>query len=173
MSDLISFLALIISAITAVPVYRHYLRKAEKNILTVTDNKVENGIIKLRVVYSNVEYEGIIITNSFIMLTSPQLTNTYTYSNDVASKVWIEPIVFTNKENKSIILEYELPELSNIELDNVNIIIKTYYIDSKGKNRCDDFNVGLLVRTDNGAIATYVEHVGHILKGEEVLAALK
>ena len=70
-------------------------------------------------------------------------------------------------------MEYELPELSNIELDNVNIIIKTYYIDSKGKNRCDDFNVGLLVRTDNGAIATYVEHVGHILKGEEVLAALK
>ena len=173
MSDLISFLALIISAITAVPVYRHYLRKAEKNILTVTDNKVENGIIKLRVVYSNVEYEGIIITNSFIMLTSPQLTNTYTYSNDVASKVWIEPIVFTGIGNKSIILKYALLELSDIAIDDVYIVVKTYYIDSKGKNRCDDFNVGQLVRTDNGAIVTYVEHIGHVLNGEEVIAALK
>lgn len=173
MSDFISFLALIISAITAVPVYRHYLRKAEKTILTVTDNKVENGIIKLRVVYSNVEYEGIIITNSFIMLTSPRLINTYTNSNDVASKVWMEPIVFTNKENKSLILEYELPELSNIEFDNVNIKVKTYYIDSKGKNKCDDFNVGLLVRTDNGVIVSYVEHVGHILSGKDVLASFK
>lgn len=173
MSDLISLLALAVSIITAIPVYNHYLRKVEKTILTVTDNKVENGIIKLCVVYSNLEYKGIIITNSYIMLTSTSLSNAFTYSNDKASKSWIKPIVFTEKGNNSLVLEYKLPDLSNIKLDNINIIIQTCYIDSKGKNRCDDFNVGLLVRTDSGAIATYVEHVGHTLSGKEILGTFK
>ena len=65
----ISIIAILISAISlyfsAYPVYLKYIRKAEETILTVTDNKVENGIIKLSVVYSNVEYRGIIITNSY------------------------------------------------------------------------------------------------------------
>lgn len=177
MSDVISFLALVVSftslCFSAYPVYLKYIRKVEKTVLTITDNKVESGKIKLCVVYSNMEYRGVIITNSYIMLTSPQQSNIYTYSNDVASKVWIEPIVFTGKGNKSVILEYPLPELSNEKIDNVSIVIKTYYIDSKGKNRCDDFNVGLLVRTDSGIIATYVEHVGHTLLGKEILAAFQ
>lgn len=149
------------------------MRKAEKTVLTVTDNKVENGIIKLCVVYSNLEYKGIIITNSYIMLSSTSLSNVYTYSNDKASKSWIKPIVFTEKGNSSLVLEYTLPDLSNIRIDHVNIIVQTCYIDSKGKNRRDDFNIGLLVRTDSGAIATYVEHVGHVLNGEKVLATFK
>ena len=173
----ISIIAILISAISlyfsAYPVYCKYIRKTEETILTITDNKVENGIIKLCVVYSNVEYRGIIITNSYIMLSSTPLSNVYTYSNDKASKLWIKPIVFTEKGNSSLVLEYVLPDLSNIRLDDVCIIIKTRYIDSKGKNKCDNFNVGQLVKTDNGAIATYVEHVGHILNGEEVLAAFK
>lgn len=173
----ISIIAILTSAISlyfsAYPVYLKYIRKAEKIVLTITDNKIESGNIKLCVVYSNMEYRRIIITNSFIMLTSSRLTNTYTYSNDVASKVWIEPIVFTGIGNKSIILKYALPELSDIAIDDVYIVVKTYYIDSKGKNRCNDFNVGQLVRTDNGAIVTYVEHIGHVLNGEEVIAALK
>ena len=149
------------------------MSKAEKTILTITDNKVENDIIKLSVVYSNLEYKGIIITNSYIMLTSTSLSNAFTYSNDKASKSWIKPIVFTEKGNSSLVLEYVLPELSNIKLDNVNIIVQTYYIDSKGKNRRDDFNVGLLVRTDSGSIATYVEHVGHTLSGKEIFGTYK
>ena len=107
------------------------------------------------------------------MLTSTSLSNAFTYSNDKASKSWIKPIVFTEKGNSSLVLEYVLPELSNIKLDNVNIIVQTYYIDSKGKNRRDDFNVGLLVRTDSGSIATYVEHVGHTLSGKEIFGTYK
>lgn len=149
------------------------MSKAEKTVLTVTDNKVENGIIKLCVVYSNLEYKGIIITNSYIMLTSTSLSNALSYSNDKASKSWITPIVFTEKGNSSLVLEYTLPDLSNVRLDNVNIVIQTYYIDSEGKNRRDDFNVGLLVRTDSGAIATYVEHVGHTLSGKDILGTYK
>ena len=173
MSDLISFLVLFVSVITAIPVYNHYLRKVEKTILTVTDSKVENGIIKLCVVYSNVEYRGIIITNSYIMLSSTPLSNVYTYSNDKASKSWIEPIVFTEKGNSSLVLEYALPDLSNIRFDNINIIVQTCYIDSKGKNRRDNFNVGLLVQTDSGAIASYVEHVEHTLSGDEIWGTFK
>ena len=173
MSEFISFLALVVSIITAIPVYNHYLRKVEKTILTVIDRKVENGIIKLSVVYSNVEYRGIIITNSYITLSSTPMSNVYTHSNDKASKSWIKPIVFTEKGNSSLVLKYVLPDMSNIRLDDVCIFIKTQYIDSKGKNKCDNFNVGQLVKTDNGAIATYVEHVGHILNGEEVWAAFK
>ena len=173
----ISIIAILISAISlyfsAYPVYCKYIRKAEETILTVTDNKVENGIIKLSVVYSNVEYRGIIITNSYIMLSSNPLSNVYTYSNDKASKSWIKPIVFTEKGNSSLVLEYVLPDLSNIRLDDVNVIIQTCYIDSKGKNRHDDFNVGLLVRTDSGAIATYVEHTGHTLSGKKILGSFK
>lgn len=173
----ISIIAILISGISlyfsAYPVYCKYMRKAEKTVLTVTDNKVENDIIKLCVVYSNLEYKGIIITNSYIMLSSTPLSNVYTYNNDKASKSWIEPIVFTEKGNSSLVLEYVLPELSNIKLDNVNIMIQTCYIDSKGKNKRDDFNVGLLVQTDSGAIATYVEHVGHILSGTEILGTYK
>lgn len=149
------------------------MNKAEKTVLTVTDNKVENGIIKLCVVYSNLEYKGIIITNSYIMLTSTSLSNALTYSNDKASKSWITPIVFTEKGDSSLVLEYTLPDLSNVRLDNVNIVIQTYYIDSKGENRRDDFNVGLLVRTDSGAIATYVEHVGHTLSGTKIIGTYK
>ena len=177
MELLISIIAILISAISlyfsAYPVYCKYIRKAEKTILTVTDNKVENDIVKLCVVYSNVEYRGIIITNSYIMLSSTPLSNAYTNSNDKASRTWIEPIVFTEKGNSSLVLEYVLPDLSNIKLDDVCIIIKTRYIDSKGKNKCDNFNVGQLVKTDNNKITTYVEHIGHILNGEEVLAAFK
>ena len=175
--DFLSIIAILISAISlyfsAYPVYLKYIRKAEKIVLTITDNKIESGNIKLCVVYSNMEYRRIIITNSFIMLTSPRLANTFIYSNDVASKVWIEPIVFTGIGNKSIILKYALLELSDIAIDDVYIVVKTYYIDSKGKNRCDDFNVGLLVRTDCGDIATYVEHIGHTLSGKDVLATFK
>jgi len=149
------------------------MREAEETVLTVTDNKVENGIIKLCVVYSNLEYKGIIITNSYIMLSSTSSSNVYTYSNDKASKSWIKPIVFTEKGNSSLVLEYTLPDLSNIRLDNINIIVQTCYIDSKGENRRDDFNVGLLVRTDSGAIATYVEHVGHTLSGEKIFGTFK
>mgnify|MGYP003301887168 CR=1 FL=1 len=168
----ISIIAILISAISlyfsAYPIYCKYMREAEETVLTVTDNKVENGIIKLCVVYSNLEYKGIIITNSCIMLSPTPLSNVFTYSNDKASKSWIEPIVFTEKGNSSLVLEYALPDLSITRLDNINIMIQTYYIDSKGKSRRDDFNVGLLSQTDNGAIAAYVEHVGHVLKGEEV-----
>lgn len=173
----ISIIAILISAISlyfsAYPVYCKYIKKAEKTILTVTDNKIENGIIKLRVVYSNVEYRGIIITNSYIMLSSTPMSNVYTHSNDMASKSWIKPIVFTEKGNSSLVLEYVLPDLSNIRLDDVCIIIKTQYIDSKGKNKCDNFNVGQLVKTDKNAVATYVEHIGHVLNGEIIIAALK
>lgn len=107
------------------------------------------------------------------MLSSTSSSNVYTYSNDKASKSWIKPIVFTEKGNSSLVLEYTLPDLSNIRLDNINIIVQTCYIDSKGENRRDDFNVGLLVRTDSGAIATYVEHVGHTLSGEKIFGTFK
>ena len=103
--------------------------------MTITDSKVENNIIRLCVVYSNVEYRGIIITNSHIMLTSSLSSNIYTYSNKASSNIWIEPIVFTNKGNKSLMLEYVLPDLSNTNLDDVNIIIKTNYIDSNGEKQ--------------------------------------
>lgn len=173
----ISIIAILISGLSlyfsAYPVYCKYMRKAEKTLLTVTDNKVENDIIKLCVVYSNLEYKGIIITNSYIMLTSTSLSNVFTYSNDKVSKLWIKPIVFPEKGNSSLVLEYTLPDLSNIKLDNINIIVQTCYIDSKGKKRRDDFNVGLLVRTDSGAIATYVEHIGHTLLGKEILGTFK
>lgn len=177
MELVISIVSVLISAfslcISAYLFYCKHMNKAEKTVLTVTDNKVVNGIIKLGVVYSNVEYRGIIITNSYIMLSSTPLSNVYTYSNDKASKSWIEPIVFTEKGNSSLVLEYALPDLSNIRLDNINIIVQTCYIDSKGKNRRDNFNVGLLVQTDSGAIASYVEHVGHTLSGEEILGTFK
>ena len=148
MELVISIVSVLISAfslcISAYLFYCKHMNKAEKTVLTVTDNKVVNGIIKLGVVYSNVEYRGIIITNSYIMLSSTPLSNVYTYSNDKASKSWIEPIVFTEKGNSSLVLEYALPDLSNIRLDNINIIVQTCYIDSKGKYRRDNFNVGLL-----------------------------
>lgn len=173
----ISIVAILISAISlyfsAYPVYVKYMRKVEKTVLTITDNKVESDIIKLCVVYSNMEYRKIIITNCYIMLTSSQLSNIYTYSNEIASRAWIEPIVFTGKGNKSIILEYTLPKSLDVAIDDINITIKTYYIDSEGKNKCDDFNVGLLVRTDSGTITTYVEHIGHTLSGKDILATFQ
>ena len=107
------------------------------------------------------------------MLTSSLSSNIYTYSNKASSNIWIEPIVFTNKGNKSLMLEYVLPDLSNTNLDDVNIIIKTNYIDSNGKNRCDDCNVGQLIKVGNGSIVTYIEHISHVMKGEELIATIK
>ena len=107
------------------------------------------------------------------MLTSSLFSNIYSYSNETSSNIWIEPIVFTNKGNKSLMLEYVLPDLANADLDNVSIMVKTSYIDSNGKNRCDDCNVGQLIKTDSGTIAAYVEHIGHVMKGEEVIATVK
>lgn len=73
METILSIIAIVVSAIslffTAYPVYCKYMSKKEKTIITITDSKVENNIIKLCVVYSNVGYRGIIITNSYIMLT--------------------------------------------------------------------------------------------------------
>ena len=177
MEIVLSIIAIVVSAVSlyfnAYPVYCKYMRKKEKTIMTITDSKVENNIIRLCVVYSNVEYRGIIITNSHLMLTSSLSSNIYTYSNKASSNIWIEPIVFTNKGNKSLMLEYVLPDLSNTNLDDVNIIIKTNYIDSNGKNRCDDCNVGQLIKVGNGSIVTYIEHISHVMKGEELIATIK
>ena len=101
MEIVLSIIAIVVSAVSlffnAYPVYCKYMRKKEKTIITITDCKIENGIIKLCVVYSNLEYRGIIITNSYIMLMSSSLSNNYTNSNNVSSNKWIEPIIFTGK----------------------------------------------------------------------------
>lgn len=177
MEIVLSIIAIVISSVSlffnAYPVYCKYMRKKEKTIMTITDGKVENNIIRLCVVYSNVEYRGIIITNSHIMLTSSLSSNVYTYSNKASSNIWIEPIVFTNKGNKSLILEYTLPDLSNMNLDDVNVIVKTNYIDSNGKNKCDDCHVGQLIKIGDDSIVAYVEHIGHVMKGKEVVATVK
>ena len=77
METVLSIIAIVVSSVSlffnAYPVYCKYMRKKEKTIMTITDGKVENNIIRLCVVYSNVEYRGIIITNSHIMLTSSLL----------------------------------------------------------------------------------------------------
>lgn len=177
MEIILSTIAIILSGISlyfcAYPVYCHYMSKKEKTIMTITENMIEGNIIKLCVVYSNVEYRGIIITNSYIILSAPHSGNIYTYSNDTASRKWISPIIFSDKGNQHIVLEYELPNLENVNIDNVAIIVKTNYIDSNGINRCDNFKVGSLKQTNSGVIATYVEHVGHIISGEEIYATFK
>lgn len=177
METILSIIAIIVSGISlyfcAYPVYCHYMSKDEKTIMTITENMVEGNIIKLCIVYSNVEYRGIIITNSYIMLSAPHSGNTYTYSNDTASRKWISPIIFSDKGNQHIVLEYELPNLENVNINNVDIIVKTNYIDSKGINRCDNCFAGKLVRTASKSIATYVEHIGHTLSGKIIAATFK
>ena len=177
MEIVLSIIAIVVSAVSlffnAYPVYCKYMRKKEKTIITITDCKIENGIIKLCIVYSNLEYRGIIITNSYIMLMSSSLSNNYTNSNNVSSNKWIEPIIFTGKGNKSLILEYALPNLSDMNFDNETIIVKTSYIDSNGNNKSHNFNVGQLLKTNNGSIVSYVEHISHIMIGKKNIATVK
>ena len=57
METVLSIIAIVISSVSlffnAYPVYCKYMRKKEKTIMTITDGKVENNIIRLCVVYSN------------------------------------------------------------------------------------------------------------------------
>ena len=51
--------------------------------------------------------------------------------------------------------------------------VKTNYIDSNGKNKCDDYHVGQLIKIGDDSIVAYVEHIGHVMKGKEVVATVK
>ena len=57
METVLSIIAIVVSSVSlffnAYPVYCKYMRKKEKTIMTITDGKVENNIIRLCVVYSN------------------------------------------------------------------------------------------------------------------------
>lgn len=166
--NIASFILSVIAVlVTTYNCYRQYFRKKE-NVLYIPSNaKIENNELKILLLFVNKGDQTATIANTSIQLDTTSLQQ-YAKLNHSVSINWIQPFTLFPKEQKSIIIDYPLPDLNNINLNDISIRILTYYINEKGKLLQDHLeNAGKLLKNN----AVYIENVAHQLKGNEIIAS--
>lgn len=176
MEFIISIASLLISVIalyfTALPTYRKYMSKEEKILLTIADDKIEDSVVHLSVVYFNDAYRDVLIANSFIQLDNVDHAGYFTYENKLLAERWISPILLEGKKQAFVRLEYKFDWARTSQAD-VKLRVVTLYTNSHGKQCSDSFTCGRLYANERRCPVIEAYHIGHRLDSTERMYSMK
>lgn len=157
--------------VTGIPILCHYFDWRRKIVMTVAESKVEIDKIRISLVYVNRGYKQLIISNSFISLSTMNDSNRFTVGNMVASESKFTPIILKGKSNIGVILEYSIPKLSYID-NETKVYIHTHYVCFKGKYLFDRIEIGNLGKNDTIPVFLTLTHESVELKNQESLLSM-
>jgi hypothetical protein len=180
--------------ISGIHLFIQYFYKKQHVTLTVSEAKIEFEkefyVIKVLALYNNIGNRNTTITNSCLqvdfdtelnaeldaeMIKSQfelrKIRNELNHVNHAHNNKWVEPFTLAGKEQKSIILSYELPLADKIDINRISLRINTCYIKTNGKKYSDCYPFGEL-GSKNGKCFIHVQNKRKKLKGGEVIETM-
>lgn len=170
-SDIIAIIAIIISLITVgITIYFQFFYKKEDVQVIITNTKVEGNIISTQAVFCNLGNRFTFIANTYLQIDYDKDINLFSSSNHERSLEW-NSFILNPYEQKDIILNYILPPLDDLDINDVSLRINTCYINSKGDNILDNYCFGKLCPFKG--IGTMTNTIKHKLSGYKCLSTIQ